>query len=132
MERITKRDENGTAFIVLDENSKEWCVSVDQSSYTHTIECEAVDRLAEYEDAEEQGLLLRLPCKVGDTVYAIRQYEKRVKEYKVESFDICGNYSFVRLEYDLGMLSYKIQDFGIWLFTTKEEAEQKLESMKGE
>lgn len=31
----------------------------------------AIIRLAEYEDAEEQGLLLRLPCKVGDTVYAI-------------------------------------------------------------
>lgn len=28
-------------------------------------------RLAEYEDLEEQGLLLRLPCNVGDTVYAI-------------------------------------------------------------
>ena len=26
-------------------------------------------KLAEYEDLEEQGLLLRLPCKVGDTVY---------------------------------------------------------------
>lgn len=31
----------------------------------------AIIRLAEYEDAEEQGLLLRLPCKAGDTVYAI-------------------------------------------------------------
>ena len=29
------------------------------------------EKLAAYEDAEEQGLLLRLPCKVGDTVYHI-------------------------------------------------------------
>ena len=29
------------------------------------------EKLREYEDSEEQGLLLRLPCKVGDTVYAI-------------------------------------------------------------
>lgn len=28
-----------------------------------------VEKLAEYEDMEEQGKLLRLPCKVGDTVY---------------------------------------------------------------
>ena len=28
------------------------------------------EKLKYYEDAEEQGLLLRLPCKVGDTVYA--------------------------------------------------------------
>lgn len=27
------------------------------------------NKLKEYEDAEEQGLLLKLPCKVGDTVY---------------------------------------------------------------
>lgn len=27
------------------------------------------EKLKRYEDAEEQGLLLRLPCKVGDTVY---------------------------------------------------------------
>lgn len=30
-----------------------------------------INKLAKYEDAEEQGSLLRLPCKVGDTVYAI-------------------------------------------------------------
>ena len=30
---------------------------------------EILEKLGEYEDAEEQGLLLRLPCKVGDTVY---------------------------------------------------------------
>ena len=27
-----------------------------------------IERLAEYEDLEEQGLLLRLPCKVGTEV----------------------------------------------------------------
>lgn len=36
-------------------------------------DCEEIDavyrKLKDYEDAEEQGLLLRLPCKVGDTVY---------------------------------------------------------------
>ena len=37
-------------------------------------DCEEIDavyrKLKDYEDAEEQELLLRLPCKVGDTVYA--------------------------------------------------------------
>lgn len=31
----------------------------------------AYKKLKEYEDLEEQGLLLRLPCEVGDTVYRI-------------------------------------------------------------
>lgn len=30
---------------------------------------ECFDRLGVYENLDEQGLLLRLPCKVGDTVY---------------------------------------------------------------
>ena len=29
------------------------------------------DRLKQYEDMEEQGLLVRLPCKLGDTVYRV-------------------------------------------------------------
>ena len=29
------------------------------------------DRLKQYEDMEEQGLLIRLPCKVGDRVYRV-------------------------------------------------------------
>lgn len=29
------------------------------------------ERLKEYEDLEEQGLLVKLPCRVGDTVHAI-------------------------------------------------------------
>ena len=32
---------------------------------------DGVFRLAEYEDAEEDGLLLRLPCPIGTTVYHI-------------------------------------------------------------
>jgi len=38
-------------------------------------DCEEIDavyrKLKDYEDAEEQGLLLRLPCKVGDTVWVV-------------------------------------------------------------
>ena len=32
----------------------------------------AIQKLAEFENLEEQGLLLRFPCKVGDTVYCWR------------------------------------------------------------
>ena len=53
MDRLTRRTETGgikyTRHNIYEEN--------------------IVEKLAEYEDAEEQGLLLRLPCKVGDTVY---------------------------------------------------------------
>ena len=32
---------------------------------------EVINKLAAYEDAEEQGLLVRLPCKVGDMLYEV-------------------------------------------------------------
>mgnify|MGYP001775529419 CR=1 FL=1 len=43
-----------------------------ESEYVPIID--ALNRLAEYEDAEEQGLLLRLPCKVGDSYFAIKKF----------------------------------------------------------
>ena len=35
------------------------------------------NKLAEYEDAEKQGLLVRLPCKVGDAVYRVNAGAKQ-------------------------------------------------------
>lgn len=36
---------------------------------------EILNKLAEYEDLEEQGKLLKLPCAVGDTVYVLAECE---------------------------------------------------------
>lgn len=33
-----------------------------------------LEALGKYEDLEEQGLLMKLPCKVGDTVYVKMQF----------------------------------------------------------
>ena len=32
---------------------------------------EVLEKLGEYEDLEEKGLLVKLPCKVGDKVYIV-------------------------------------------------------------
>ena len=48
---------------------------------------EAVDKLAAYEDAEEQGLLLQLPFEVGTEVYVLRK-----------TFDISNNETFYKIE----------------------------------
>ena len=99
---------------------------------------EAVDKLADYEDAEEQGLLLRLPCKVGDTAYYLhRVYLKNVDkwideidEVEVDSFILNINL-FVNVSYYIGsdrfgktLTPYKT------LFFTKEEAEAALQAMQ--
>lgn len=79
----------------------------------HDWEC--IDKLGQLEDAEEQGLLLKLPCKVGDTVYEIN--EGRIIEYSLGK-----NWRILRL-LEEGF-------FGIKVFTSKEEAERALKQMR--
>ena len=98
------------------------------------------DELISYRDAEEQGLLLRLPCKVGDKVWAITstanyslgEYRevplKHPQEKKIQSITITKN----GLLYHVKDRTYSEQDFGKTVFLTKEEAEQALADMKGD
>lgn len=100
-------------------------------------EFDVMNALAEYEDLEEQGLLVRLPCKVGDTVYRVNAGAKQpiipmtVSEirflcYKNEHavrFDTIG-------KEDMGESCYRLEDIGRIVFLTREEAEKKLEKMK--
>lgn len=74
---------------------------------------EILEKLGEYEDAEEQGLLLRLPCKVGDTVYSV------VKD----------GLQIIELKFSLELYARRMSDFGKTVFLTKEEAERALKQM---
>lgn len=43
--------------------------------WEHKQVAEYLRKFKEYEDLEEQGRLVKLPCKVGDTVYLIKDSE---------------------------------------------------------
>lgn len=81
-----------------------------------------VDRLRELAEADKDGRLVVLPCKVGDTVYLI--VTKRARNYTPE-------FRFVKKS-RLTFLNMKriLQDFGKEAFLTREEAEKTLEAMK--
>lgn len=81
---------------------------------------EVIDKLAAYEDAEEQGLLLRLPCKVGDKVYTPCAWG--IESGVVGSIEIISDRVFINNKY--GAMIGEAHN----VFLTKEEAEQ----MKGE
>lgn len=67
MERLTIRSKNSDMVWFKDaENGNAHLEPCEMTAHHNRM---ALDKLATYEDAEEQGLLLRLPCKVGDTVY---------------------------------------------------------------
>ena len=79
-------------------------------------------RLRELADADKDGRLIVLPCKVGDTVYLI--VTKRAKIYMPEfSFVKKSRLTFLNMERVL-------QDFGKTVFLTREEAEKALEAME--
>lgn len=84
--------------------------------------------LKQYEDAEEQGLLLKLPCKIGDTVYCIRELcdlkgTKVVDEFTVCRFELRKLQQFV---VDFYGHRLNIANFGKTIFITKSEAEKAL------
>ena len=89
-------------------------------------EQEGVARLRELAEADKDGRLMVLPCKVGDTVYFAllgRIIEKQV--FSIVSFSnstriYCGGTS----EY------FRPEDIGKTFFLTREEAEKALEAMK--
>ena len=95
--------------------------------------------LKKYKDLEEQGLLMRLPCKVGDTVYRVNAGAKQpiipmtvseihflcYKNERAVRFDAIG-------KEDMGESCYRLEDIGRIVFLTREEAEKKLEELKNE
>lgn len=130
MERLTER-ENDKLIMVKQDNGEYIPAYWDEDNF------KAIKKLADYEDLEEQGLLVRLPCKVGDTVYRVNAGAKQpiipmtVSEihflcYKNERairFDTIG-------KEDMGESCYRLEDIGRIVFLTHEEAEKKLKEVK--
>ena len=93
----------------------------------------AIAKLATYEQAEEQGLLLRLPCKVGTQIYAIIYNFEQEKYMIIESkvAEVTGNRNgwFIRLPKNIHV--FRLSDFGVRVFLRREEAKAKLAEMEG-
>lgn len=122
----TKLDVNE---LVLDETTEPWVVL--EKDCTFKIRGDVIDKLAEYEDLEEQGRLLKLPCKVGNTVYVISMGKiislvvEEISTFYVKNEKIinvkCQNADIFR--------NYIEREFGRVVFLTKEEAEAKLKEL---
>lgn len=94
---------------------------------------EHIQELAEYWKLEEQGLILRLPCKVGDTLYYL--YNEHILKDKVETIKIRETHNRDGIIITIKTVAddyFYIENFGKTVFLTQEEAEQALEKMKGE
>lgn len=93
----------------------------------HEQLAEWLEELKSYKEAEEQGLLVRLPCKVGDTMYDIVGKPLRIVEHKVDAFHI--DKKGFHLQIIDGVLEKK-QEAKVYF--SREEAEKKMEERKNE
>lgn len=119
---------------------KETCAEHDEEKSCNNCPIQkAFEKLAEYEDLEEQWKLLKLPCAVGDTVYyAENEYYFTVLPVKLDEISIMelnailykcllfdGN-GDVETQFD-----FDKDDFGKTVFLTRPEAERVLAEMEG-
>lgn len=98
--------------------------------------------LKSYKDSEEQGLLVRLPCKVGDTVWDNDFGYPESYEIKAFSYGYCDSYVepdtedqiIFYYENSIGSITgaFPMSEIGKTVFLTREEAEKKLEELKNE
>ncbi len=88
------------------------------------------DKLGYYEDLEEQGKLLKLPCAVGDTVY-VKMQSGGYAEAEVRDFSYflsCG-FCVVVTSDKFNKQHIPLTEFGKTVFLTKESAEAALEEI---
>ena len=149
MERLTEKQSSG---FDLKSMNGEWCNKYCEQQRVQTCnECgiyQAIQKLAEYEDLEEQGLLLRLPCGIGDDVYFIpskTNYKlnilqgypesNRVYHQNVEKITFTPNGWYLEgdkdLEYSTGHILIDKLYKETW-FLSQAEAEQKLKEMESD
>ena len=120
MERLTNRDKE---IPTLSNNAEYWL--------------QAYFKLKDYEDLEEQGLLLKLPCKVGDTVWD-NDYGKPCP-YTVTGFSFGTGECYIDEPVSLKEVvyyysnysgsitgSFAVSELGKSVFLTQAESEKKL------
>ena len=127
MERLTRRDKvDGNEFVRINKGAPDFIV---------------YEKLAEYEDLEEQGKLIKLPCAVGDTVWDIDF--GRPCSYEVTGFFFgCLNDDDWEEEKILDQVvvcytnsngsitgTFAVSEIGKTVFLTKEAAEAALKEM---
>lgn len=99
-----------------------------------------LEQLKEYQQLEEQGRLIKLPCKVGDTVWDIDFGFPTPCYISAFSLGECEDYIYDPISgkeivfYHSGRFtgSFLMSEIGKTVFLTKSEAESKLKELRGD
>lgn len=98
--------------------------------------CGGFDRLRELAEADKDGRVVVLPCKVGDTIYFARAHP--ILQYKVTGYEMGeASISQVRSKHvdkETGLtfnFTFRPGSIGKTVFLSREEAEKALQEMEG-
>lgn len=135
MERLTERKYGEIVSVKSEEagiNCSSFCNDCSQGTGNCIYVKEMVEKLAEYEDLEEKGKLLKLPCKVDDEIFIPIDFQGKVHHGVI----IGAEYSNMRKSFvavvrtDDDFLCYeKFEDFGKTAFLNRNQAEEVLKKM---
>ena len=133
MERLTAKQLDGKYHLYeISKITKTTCCDESGKNAFDLYEGTAIDKLGTYEDAEEQGLLLRLPCKIGRKVFYVQKcLAPSCKECKgFLRVDNC--YCQYKARIFEQKFDYRhLQAFGKSVFLTKEQALARMEDNNG-
>lgn len=144
MERLTKRSKNSD--MVWFKDAENGNISLEPCELTAHHNRMMLDKLAAYEDAEEQGLLLRLPREIGADIYYIPSEknfrlnlldghgkENRVFHQTVDRITFRKDGWYIECNSDLKYGTGRIlldTSYGVTWFLSNDEAEAKLQEME--
>lgn len=142
MERLTYVTKNGEILFHPEDLPEDEGMTIRQLAEDERWK--ALDQIAEkltnMEQMEEHGMLVRLPCKVGDTVYTLsyrydckNDYDCKVpRQWKCEENIPCEyekkEYFVKKSQFCLSMMN----SLGKTVFLTREEAEKALEELQND
>ena len=87
--RQEKEDQKDTVKYLETQEEKECFIAVHKQMISMCEQlAEWLEELKAYKNAEEQGLLLRLPCKIRDTVYEHRSCKKFCDWLKSTAYNV--------------------------------------------
>ena len=93
----------------------------------------ALMELKKYQEADKDGRIVVLPCKVGQRVFALLDTDKHISECEVKQIGMGNEIGFIGLEPICARgreYGVALNGFGKTVFLTREEAEKALEAMK--
>lgn len=133
MERLTKVMSCWDKSKIYDISNELFGINISRADKTRMI----LQKLAEYEDLEEQGRLIKLPCKVGDIIwnndfgkpcaYRITGFSFGEADGYIDDPVITDDIVYYYSNYNGSIMgSFAMNEIGKSLFLTKSEAEAKL------